>query len=141
MKTKTMTYNELYFALSLVGAALSLKLKPKALAESLIMRSAYLPGIQAFEEIRNQLTEAAEESDKSEESEPSEESATPAEDKTAALAEAADGDSGIARRLYSPEAFEQICEAAIAAETVEINGIAAPAAQLLDFLSNGYVKI
>lgn len=96
MKT-SMTYNEIYFILSLINDMSGLKLKAKAMTEKLLLRAHYLKPVHEYEEFKKSVDE----------DETADEEAK-AKAKTEKAQEVVEG---FTPRYLSEAAFEQIVEA------------------------------
>lgn len=110
---KGLTYNDIYVCMALLGDALQLSLPKKALSEVLMLRAHYGRAQKDFEAAKKQIAEdAAQGKDAKKEKKAIEEAAKEAIEKKAAES------AGIADRRLSPEAYTELCGAAIEAGTV-----------------------
>lgn len=110
---KETTYNDAYLRMAILGDALQLPLPKKALSEVLMLRAHYGKAQKDFEAAKKQIAEdAAQGKDPKKDKK-----AIDAAVKDAIEAKAAEA-AGIADRRLSPEAFEELCGTASAAENI-----------------------
>ena len=112
-----MTYNEANYRLALLADTRALTLPAKALAEILILRSIYSRPIEEYRAIHTEIYKDAPRIEEG--AQPGDEQQKVLEAcRTAAEARAAEQCAAPDRRL-SPQAWEQVVAAALAAETVK----------------------